>query len=384
MIALGVFVLLGVALVKLVHKSFDFMDQGRPGSEITDQLHAFETSFTEDLRSVFTLRRTPGVAPDVRMICRTVPWRIERETETGRGRSSREEIVLHVPVFAFVRTLKGEERDAVTRLAGTKPGAKAYLDLDDDEREARAGKLRPTGGLMEVLYAAVPCEADGGETWSIVRAVRSPIGGEGSLLGPDVLKDRGDLEKYNCQELLPAVLHFELLFWSQETTTWEVSSYVGSEAGGPLSTWDSTRGVLLSTQGPNRFPLAVGEESLADPRDDVFPRRVRAQLVLAAPGRGARFARLTQGLSNREDEQYLTIDPPTIVPASVADNERFIKVGPEWIEYAGRPDPDRFSIGGRGARGTPRLSHARGDRVVFGQTAEVLVTIPAFREETLR
>jgi prepilin-type N-terminal cleavage/methylation domain-containing protein len=382
MIALGVFVLLGVALVKLVHKSFDFLDQGRPGSEITDQLQVFQAQFNEDLRSVFTLRRTPEVAPDVRMICRTVPWRIERETGSGRSRTSSEEVVLHVPILAFVRSIKGEERDSITRLAGTRPGAEAYLDLDDDEREARSGKLRPLGGLQEVLYAAIPSEDDGGATWSIVRAIRSPIGGEDSLLGPNVLKDRTDLLTRHCVELLPAVLHFDLLFWAGTTMTWDLS--VRGDGGGPLTTWDSTRGILTAERGPNAFPLAVGVASLENPRDDVFPRRILARLVLAAPGRGGRFARLTDGISNRDDEQFLSLAPPNLVPATVADNERFLKVGAEWIEYVGRPDPGRFSISGRGARGTPRLSHARSDRVVFGQTEEVLVSIPAFREEKPR
>ena len=375
MIAMSLFVVLGVTLVKLVHRSLDFLSKGGSQGEVADVLRSFQGVFEEDVRSIFVLRRTPAVEPDVKLLSRTLDWPIE--VQVGRKIKT---INYRAPVFGFVRTIKGEEKDRLTRMAGSAVGGKAYYDGFEDEAEAKAGQLRPLGGLMEVLYFAIPEAGSGGGVLTLYRAYRSPIGGEGSLLDPETFRGPDDVQKIHAMEILRGVLHFDLRFWGGATQTWDDNVTAMRSGGGAYRTWDSTLGLLPVGRDEKSFPLAQGPESLTDPRDDLFPRRVRARLVLMPALAGARFARLIHPVGDRDDVQRVEIDPPTIVPPIVAEADRFLKVGTEWIEYAGRTDRG-FSISGRGVRGTDRVGHEAGDLVYFGKTWEIQVSIPAFRQE---
>jgi hypothetical protein len=393
MIGMAIFIVLSIALVTLLHRSFDFLGSGSEAGEESDLVHVFDRQFTEDLRSVFAVPRTPETMPDVRMLCRRVTWTIETDEATAGGAK---ETDVQVLLLAFVRSISGEERDRVMRQAGSKAGGTEYIDMHEDERQAREGSLRPPGGLMEVLYAAVPTKGTGGELWSIFRAIRTPIGGKGSLLELADIKDHQALEDRHAVEILSGVLHFDLRFWAHSTTSWEPEITPGAATGRALVTWDSTRGLLDGT-GTNGFSLAVGPESLADPRDDVFPRRVRARVVVA-PNGGLRYARLVRELPGREattaessrkdarglvSDQVVQLDAPSIVPPSVPEGERYLRVGPELVEYVERRD-DEFPVMSRAVGGTPLLTHPKGSRVTFGRTWEFTVAIPSFRLETIR
>ncbi len=380
MVAMSLFVLLGVALVKLVHRSFDFLSMGGGQGEVSDVVSSFESVFSEDLRSVFVLSRTPGVAPDVRMLHRTVAWPVEYEAG-GKTRT----VTVDVPVFAFVRVLKGEEKDRLTRKAGNTPGGTAYYDGYEDEIEAMSGQLRPLGGLVEVLYAAVPDPDSGGSTTTLYRAFRAPIGGEGSLLDPETFKAPANasaeateaaIEKIRGMALLRGVLHFSVRFWGGATTTWDLLR----STGGAYPTWDSTLGVLPGGRDRNEFALAVGPESLSNPRDDLFPRRVRAEISVIPSVGGARFARLSQHIADKDESPRFDIDPSNIVPAVVDTEKRYLKVGPEWIKYVNRIG-DTFSVAARGERGAADVPGDRGEIVYCGRAGGGQVTIPAFVRE---
>jgi len=380
MVALALFVVLGIALVSLVRSSLAFLESGSQTGEVSDQIHIFEDAFSKDVRSVFALRSTPGVEPDVRMLYRTIDWPLEID-DPGSRRGGTKQVMIRVPVLAFVRTLDGEEKDRVTRQAGTEPGGTAYLDLNNDEREARLGNLKPLGGLMEVLYAAIPTPGTDGTVWRIVRAIRSPIGGEGSLLDPESFKGPEDVDARYCKTLLDGVLHFDVRFWGPETESWEEVLMPGN--GGPYETWDSTRAVL-PVSGEQGFPLARGAESLSEPKDDVFPRRIRARVTLVPAGRGMQFGRTLAELSGRETDagERVDVDPASLVPArdDAGGEKVFLKVGVEWL-LVSRIEGGRFSIHGRAQRGSPRLTHPAATRVLYGKTWEVMVDVPAFRLE---
>src|SRR6185436_5317971 len=80
--------------------------------------------------------------------------------------------------LVFVRMVPEESANSVTRTAGTVIGAKDYLDQANDLDEAAKGKLRPTRGLMEVFWTAVPENGKDPAVLTMYRGVRSPIGGK--------------------------------------------------------------------------------------------------------------------------------------------------------------------------------------------------------------
>ncbi len=362
-LAMSLFLVLGTALVALLARAMDFLDTGSQGTEVLDKSMDFLRPLKADLQNVLVERRgDPGV-PEIRFYSDYVPL-----DPGGKGRTT-----MWAQRLAFVRSTEEEAADRVTRAAGTKAGAQAFLDGRNDGPEAAAGRLRAPGGMQEVLYMAVPEDPRDPGLLTLYRGIRSPVGGPGSLLDPKTVRSAADLKKV-AQPLLAGVLHFEVRFWTSRTKSWQPDSVVPSEDGPALS-WDSTRGILPPGLRPNRFPFARGPASLADPRDDISPRAVRVQVVFEPTGTDVRIARLLEPVDERQTR--VEVDTPEI--ASLTD-DRAIKVGAEWMSYSSILGTT-FSIVNRGFRGTEATRHAAGERVRVGTRVEREIRIPAFRED---
>jgi hypothetical protein len=278
------------------------------------------------------------------------------------------------------------------------------VDQQDDAAEGAAGKLRPTGGLMEVFWTAVPESNDDLAVMTLYRGVRSPIGtppsvapgpggaapaglaaGPPSLLpvraGTDAMAagmaERGPLDlpeiRSVARPVLAGVLHFGVEFWGRKTETWDPGE---PPPKGPLEGWDSTRGVLAKGKGTEGFFLARSADSLDDPGDDTYPRRLRVTLVVEEVGRNALTGRLFGELA--ADSKIVELYDARFLPATDTAR-RFVKIGAEWIEFE-TVEGNRLQGCRRGARGTVAAAHSQGARVHHGRTIVKEYAVATFRD----
>jgi len=181
----------------------------------------------------------------------------------------------------------------------------------------------------------------------------------------DVARLPAELVVADTEPLVAGLLHVEFSFWSQYTRSFDSRS----PEDGPEWVWDSARaGLLTAGDDPRRqFSLDLGPESLDDTTDDVFPRMVRATLVVARHGR---VARLAASLAPSATELQLL----TTRPLPDLETTEYLKVGGEWVRHGGvRGNVLRGLT--RGVRGTVARAHARGTAVRAGKKIVVLVPV---------
>ena len=393
MIAMSLFTLIGFSVVLLMGSGVDLWLTGTRGSQ------------TEDRKEM----SLPRLEDDLRMV--RIPASRDRVPADLKKDRKQEEMVALVPenrfvsgyvvykfgdkevpcrFLAFVRSIEGlGEIEVYARRAGTNAKGDAYIDGTNDEQEFKENKHRATRGEAEVLWIWLP-DGDRPGLGTVYRAFRSPVGGPGTLLDPKNYEDRGKLmREIKPQPVFQDVLMFDLLFWTQFTTTWEyndgdprIISRVQSEeelkkgvpSCGPSRVWDSTRG-LFST-GPNAFKLNRTKKSANFAGDDIWPRAVRVEFAL------------------KEQESELKADLAASAPSfSVYDPDFatglgmlydvLFKVGPEWVRVQERDrlDADTFILSRRGMRGTVAIHHPAETPVYFGRVFDVTVRMPAFRDD---
>ena len=390
MVAMAIFSVLGVALIALLRSSTAFLEKGQAGSELQDQIENADRLLAEDFANVYIRSATMDGMPDVRFLCDRIPFDNDGDSifDTKEARLS------------FVRSVRGEASDLLLRNSGTKAGATATIDGEEDMREAEDRDHRAPGGKQEVCWIYVPDGKDGDRgLGTLYRKTRMPVGGgPASLLPMELLRDKPTGEardgiasraeaQAQMRPVIPAVLHISFRFYTRHATE-SATRLVQSDrlleevppnrGGGGLSpTWDSTRGLLPVGQGLDQFFLAKGPASLADPVDDIFPRRVRVTLVLDRVGSDAATAELTRPLGPQDST--IPVDNTRFAPGG-DPAERFIKVGDEWIQWSSR-DARGFIAEKRGARGTKAQSHAVGTKVRAGATLVREYEIPSFRED---
>ncbi len=401
-VALGVFVMLGLLLAGALHSAITSWHRGEGRREVYERARAVLDQVGRDVAATFTHGGRVSDGGPVHVI-----FLADRDPK-GRQR------------LRFVRTLSGEDADpwtagsgagleseghdeymtrgagAPSAPAGSVPGAggtppaisRAPAGKGGTARAgggAGSGKLRPLEGLSEVAWLR------GLEDGSAVlyRAERSPIGGSESLLEPDSFATGAAI----ARRALPVsgeILHLGLLFWSQYTTTWDASVKPTTDlagGGGPLLAWDSTRGILPGPPARHGQPdpaggsffLARGAASRDDPVDDVTPALVRVTIVVGGTGPTDMSTVLAKDVSASETD-IVVMDATRFPEDDAPGLERFIKVGEEWMRY-GRRGTTRFTIesGGRGLRGTRAERHSEGDVVRAGLTFTRTYAVPARR-----
>ena len=245
----------------------------------------------------------------------------------------------------FVASFSERDENALTRAAGTgsvADGSVDYYTGGDD----RSRRLRALDGLVEVLYYYDPTGR------RLLRARRSPIGGTGSLFDPANLGP-GQIVLVS-RVVATDVLHFDVLFWGPETTTWDRT--VSSNAGGPLHQWDS------SCARSTSFPYRGHPVARAIP-DGFYPSKVRVTIVTDA-AEGISRSRLLDPIE--PGTTSIPLESTRGIPAPEPGRELFVRVGDEWMGYTRK---NSFGLSGvqRGLRGSTARSHPSGTPVRLGR-----------------
>ncbi len=367
LVAMSIFSVLGMTLAMFLNQGLKTWRLGESRRAGYEEAQSLIPLIRDDFRSTFAAAAAaPETAPRARFRCDLDP--------TGRQR------------VAFVRTIPAESRHPYAALAGNAVGGDRDLDGRDDRAEALTGRLRPTGGLMEVFYALDPAE-DG----VLLRSARSPIGGEESLFWQENFSDPARVRAL-ARPISTRVIHFDVAFWTQVTETWDSAAPPLREprAGvrsGPARVWDSTRAVPppegAPAPRPDEFSFFRGEASIGDPEDDIFPERVRVTLVLAEEGSAAIASALSGPLKADGSEARVFAARP------FEGRGPFVRIGrgaaAEWVRVKSvDADGDVLRIdpaSGRGLRGTRRRDHPAGADVVTGKTFTTEIEIPACAED---
>jgi prepilin-type N-terminal cleavage/methylation domain-containing protein len=353
--ATALFAVLGTMLFQIVRGAMDIWSVGERNRELFDRATAAMDVMVEDLRVVWSGH--PGATEQEARFLLGL-----REEDTDRdGRPE-----LSVPVLRFARLCHEERALSWLRRAGDVAGAQGSVTLLTGQDPA---ELRPTGGLAESMYtlALLP----GHELPSLVRRFRAPLGGEGSLLEPDLV-ERPDRLLAGAVPLADGVLHLGVDCWAPDTAGWDADPQ--TEGPPALSAWDSTRG-LYAKADPG-FPYGRGEASLLDGSDDMLPSMVRLTLVLdEREGGGAGAGRLAEAMSR--EARRLTLASTGFLRDQESPDH--VLVDQEWMAVVGRDG--RVVTVERAARGTAVASHEAGAPVRTGRAFQRVVRLPAARED---
>lgn len=383
---MGIFVVLGTSLMVILRGGLATWRRSEARQESYAAAQSVLAQLAEDLRSMVAPHDTPleGMGEvEARLLCDL--------DAAGRQR------------LFLVRTLKAESEHPITGLAGTTIGADRVVDYRDDLEEARQARLRATGGAMEVAWVLGPGDV-------LYRGIKAPPGPPGSLfadqdpyeLAPPTIVDPNDPRAAAAPAAqapptggaedgadLPAllrpfatdVLHLELRFWTQYTDTWDdqhppLRRARADERSGPLLYWDSTRAVLAAQDEGDRrrFDTFRARGSLSDPRDDIFPAKVRVELTLREHPAAGSSTFLTRPAGPGDTELFVQ-EPGRLPPSG------HLLLDQEWVKYD-EVIKDRVVVspGGRGARGTTAAEHDLVE-VVAGRTFVLIVDVPGWRED---
>jgi hypothetical protein len=292
-----------------------------------------------------------------------------------------------LPRLFLVTAIKGESESQITGLAGNSIRADAVLDYRGDLEEAKFDRLRATGGAMEVAWVMGP---DG----VLYRGIRAPIGPPQSLFSDQnpYTVDAGPEGEGASDASAPSllrpfagdVIHFELLFWTQYSTSWALGwpcrrEIDEDEQSGPLDYWDSTRAILAPpdevADDPEMFHTFRGRASLTNPRDDILPAKVMITLVVREQLAAGSTTYLATNLSEGESGSFF-VEHPGRLPRDGG----FVLIGDEWIEYD-EVTGATVTIKQRGARETFPAAHEAMNEVVVGRTFTTIVHVPGYRED---
>ncbi|MCE9634157.1 MAG: prepilin-type N-terminal cleavage/methylation domain-containing protein [Planctomycetes bacterium] len=381
MVAMGIFSVIGIAIVSLLTRATEFSRAGTSTTEVLDTLQSFTETFGADAGAIYSRSDSDDGAPVVRLYSDVVKTDVDGDQRPDA----------QVRRLMFVRMIPGEATGSVTRTAGSNVGATAVMDQNLDLEKAAKGSLRPTGGLMEVFWTAVPENKDDLALLTAYRGVLAPPGVAGKTFFPTKWAadptargpvDRGPVDLKDVQAVarpvLAGILYFGVDFWSRRTETWDATIVPPK---GPLQVWDSTRGIIPKGKGIDGFwfakPNVVNETpTLLDSGDDTFPRRMRVTLVAEEAGQTARTGLLMSELS--ADAAVIDVSDVRFIPATDT-TQRFVKIGPEWIEFGG-VEGNRITGCKRGVRGTTAVAHEYGSRVHYGRTVVREIAIATYRD----
>lgn len=285
-----------------------------------------------------------------------------------------------VQVITFTRTLPPEVEQAAVSTKGG-PTSPEYLNYaDDDNNGIIDDNYRPLAGRAQVVYVVQPYHPSLGKPGLGVlrRVFEAPLRQPATIQADELnIPNVASLvDQMHGQDFIPNVLHLGMSFWGADTTTWEDRpdldpAYNAANPPRPASTeWLSSRylpeqvqvTVVLEPDRGKRVTTALAQSI----GPDDFPA--------ASPGI----------LSVMNTQGFDAVERPSA--AFVRDPRHFIRIGDEWVFYAGVRSPTEFAIprfgtGGlsaRGARGSLRATHGAGAEVSRGIPAVFTVSIPAY------
>ena len=245
---------------------------------------------------------------------------------------------------------KAPGANAPEKDAPEKVNAESYTGL-------KTGDFKALGGLAMVAYFV--------KDKTLYRAIKAPV--DGALSG---LADEN-----NAQPVATDVLYLAFDYWGQDTRDWDTPpSKDVTKNSGPHRIWDSTRGIDASPL--NHFFLHR-KDSLDDPSDDVFPRKVRITVVIDSSPPRCLFTKLLDGIGDGDTE--IAVDDVKGF-ADGDDMDSYLLIDDEWMHYTKKSD-GMFHVDQRGARDTHPKEHARDAIVRTGKMFQRVVYIPNWRED---
>ncbi len=361
---------LGTLLVQLMRNSFDLYHAGERSGQHLASASTVLGLLEDDLSNVHTGAGGRFVVSVSRV---------------GGGPQSMIRLVRALP--------QGEAIHPVLRSAGARPAPVPTPESQPTDGSARGlpeiGKpeaawtggdpgigareqLAPPAGLMEVCWALTQEDVDPPGMLTLWRGVRTPALAQGGFFGDEapMVADPAWIRR-NLSPVVTGVLLLRVYAGDAIPNIEDEAAMLDAppNASG-RETWDSTRALLP----PEQFGFARGPASLADERDDLFPRRLGITLTIGTPGRPE--ARLVRPL--RPGERELVVDEPGRLPR-LGDRDRLVSVGGEWCEV-----DDVITGGARVARGRRRSEvgeHAPGTSVNVGKTYRLTVRPPTGRAD---
>ncbi|MHC4547190.1 MAG: prepilin-type N-terminal cleavage/methylation domain-containing protein [Planctomycetota bacterium] len=412
LISMTLFTVIGFAVVLLMRTGVDMWVRGNRGSQQEDRLEQSLPRLEEDLRHTLPGPRRDRIpfdpdnpdpeqepeplVPDNRFLSGYITYRFGDQD-------------LDCRFLTFVRDVVGlGEIEVYSMRAGTNAHAASYIDGHNDEDEFKRNDHLPTGGAAEVLWIWLPNPAKPG-SGTVHRAIRTPVGGEKTLLNPRNYAELRQIFAMIDQKILKPVFQdvilFDLYFWTQYTTTWEWSKGEPSITGppqeaprpkakrptcGPSRSWDSTRGIMtaVSTEKSEFLPdncsqvfllanTRLNRNSARYSFDDIWPRMVRVEFAL-----NEEETELVHGLGTN-DLTFAVVSGDFATGRGELDGQH-MRVAEEWIRIRGRDgfQRDTFHVDGRAQRGTRSRAHAVGAPVYYGRIFDFTIAIPSFRDDS--
>ncbi|MGE0191672.1 MAG: type II secretion system protein J [Planctomycetota bacterium] len=396
LVAMGIFSVLGTMAVWFMRQSLDIFYSGTRESAIFDRLDSGLPRLRADLESLYVgdhFTAPPPAPTDDELLAGVEPpppppppavqlrsGFLNLRDATGTLKDT--------PIFymAFVVALGDEWADDQLRRGGSdivsEPKAFTPETIDASATDA---VFRPAGGLMEVLWIAVPEDADHPEMLTLYRGFRAPVGDAAhTLLDPSHFDSLVEIRKV-ARPVLSGVLHFGAVWRRSFAPSWdetdesvehgsrqldETAPYVGRR-------WDSTRGF------DEKFALRKGDASRADPSDDIFPAFVRLELTLQSEGTFG-YTRGDVLLADSVDATDLRIrvveTDPFFAPALGRDT-LWLKIGTEWMTY----DRTAIDLGAReirvarARRGSKAIGHPASSWIHLGTPVQTEMAL-TFRD----
>ena len=374
LVVTGLLGLLLGALVELTSRSAELFDRGTRGQDRADEALSAARRLREQFGDLAGPRpgwRGEGL-PDARLLVHPAPLGL-RGTLPPTDANSPQIAAPRLQVLRSTVQLDAAQEEALLRVA-----VPAFLErtegqgLDPEVVEETIASW-PRRGRGELLMLPWPTDDRGvfmelrvGERLADPE-LREP--GELGLVDIATVEDlelERDLVLQTTRPVLRGLLHFEVEFWSQRTTAW-----TGGGSQGTQVSWDSARAGLLSsgTDLPTDFALDLGEASLLDARDDVWPRWARITLVVSSGPGAVPPSYLSQPLAATDTE--FRVSRPDDLPD--AGENPWLKIDNEWIHFGDVNGSNVLNVR-RGVRGTTARSHARGTPVREGRM--VVLVIP--------
>lgn len=361
LLATALFAMLSLLMFRIASDAAEVWNDGERNRVLNQRADAAFALLSDDLRH--TWAGVPGAAEQgARFVV------LPRREELGDDERPRPRVS---DGLAFTRLLHEQREAAWLRRAGDRAGAEGTTSLLG---EPDADLLRPTAGLAETLVFTTLLPGDG--LPSLMRVVRTPIGGARPLTDPDEWT-RLDRLLPDALPIADDVLFFGVECWRPGADAWSADEYeppaeTSDDAAPPeplfaARRWDSTRALAPG------LPGHVGEDSLWDGRDDAFPSLVRLTLAFGA---GLLSGRL--GESMGVDDRRLVVDEVRFLRD---DEERaeYVLVDHEWMRLLDAGVGSREFVVERGARGTVAAPHDEGATVRVGRTFRRVVSLPAAR-----
>ena len=400
LVAMSIFSVFGLFLFSLMRQSLEIYRSSRGVGELQDkEEHAFR-ALDEDLSCTY-IGDPDGPGPKVEfLITHDRKWvppegvEVTNEIRQARTWSAGDPRAL---LIRLVRTLPGSELgDTVARFAGTYADPKAIIDGVDDLAESRALELiardpdredeaqRPPRGagleapsnLMEVMYLLDTGESDLPGTYTLLRAIRSPIGGPGSFFAPGFLERLTPewIARY-ARPVVSGISWFGVVAWGQETREWDAERVLSGEYLGQKNhdrselNWDSTRGKIEA------FGLHRGAASASVFEDDVFPSALHFVATFVQEGGTIQDATLVGDLP--ANLRNFRLSDAKALADFDRGGSRHLRIDDEWMEVQGVNGVEVRVA--RGVRGTTAARHAGASPVLIGRRVERTITIPASR-----